>query len=82
MHRNGVSFKPVILILFLIATVYLLYLYNTTLGRLRDAEATASHFKKEEEVKTEQLQGKSHVKLIFNIHACSPWICFSFRVQG
>jgi hypothetical protein len=58
MNRGGFPVRTVVLLLFVIGTVYLLYLYNTTLGRLRDAELSAERYRREEETKVAQLQGK------------------------
>ena len=58
MQRGGFPFRTVVLALFVVGTVYLLYLYNTTLGRLRDAELSAERYRREEETKVAQLQGE------------------------
>ncbi|XP_070206758.1 Golgi integral membrane protein 4-like isoform X2 [Littorina saxatilis] len=55
MQRGGFPFRIIILALFVVGTVYLLYLYNGTLGRLRDAELSAERYRREEETKVAQL---------------------------
>ncbi|XP_025081345.1 putative uncharacterized protein DDB_G0274435 isoform X2 [Pomacea canaliculata] len=56
MQRGGFPVRAVVLAFFVIGTVYLLYLYNSTVGRLRDTEVTAERYRRGEETKVAELQ--------------------------
>ena len=55
---GGFPYRTIVLALFVVGTIYLLYLYNNALGQLRDAELSAERYRREEETKVSQLQGR------------------------
>lgn len=56
--RGGPPVKLIVIAATLLGCVYLLYLYNSSQGRLREAEASAERYRRSDESKVAQLQGK------------------------
>ncbi|XP_067658714.1 Golgi integral membrane protein 4-like isoform X3 [Haliotis asinina] len=60
--RGGPPVKLIVIVASLLGCVYLLYLYNSTQGRLREAEASAERYRRSDESKVAQLQVLSEQK--------------------
>ncbi|XP_046551494.1 Golgi integral membrane protein 4-like [Haliotis rubra] len=60
--RGGTPIKLIVIAASLLGCVYFLYLYNSTQGRLREAEASAERYRRSDESKVAQLQVLSEQK--------------------
>ncbi len=60
--RGGPAVNLILIAATLLGCVYLLYIYNNSQNRLRDAEVSAERYRRSDEAKVSQLQGNQDIE--------------------